>query len=175
MDNSAPGDLLAELFEEYVEWYLNLADTEGVLPRSISGVFEDGRQFIYLLDHLELHHMARSKYLSYLLVDQGSVAYACGGTVLKGDSDQGEIEEVLEVVAADSRRYFVGQWRVFRDDVGRIAGLRHLGTRAGDDPEKHPSSWFLTGAIRFTEAERVRFGEMLKNDRSELIFSDRKA
>ncbi len=46
--------LLADLFDEYTAWYLDLAEEYGTLPRSISGVNTNGEQFIYLLDDLDI-------------------------------------------------------------------------------------------------------------------------
>jgi len=166
-------DLLRELFEEYSEWYFSLAEENGVLPRSISGVAEDGRQFIYLIDGLTLQTMARNKYLRFVLDEHQSVAYAYGGLALRGESDLGEIEAVLDVVAADSTQYVMGHWRVFRDADGKVTGLKSMGTSEGNDPDKHPSSWFLAGAIRFTETERVKYGGIWEHAKSEVIFNDR--
>jgi hypothetical protein len=175
MDIQKSGALLPELFEEYSEWYLELAAGHGVLPRSISGVSAEGRQFIYLLDSLELHHMARNKYLRFVLDEQRSVAYAYGGIALRGDSDEGRVEEVLDVVAADSKRYIMGNWLVVRGEEGTVAGLKHMGTTTGDDPEKHPASWFLSGSIRFTDPERARYAVIWEQAAGEVTFSERSA
>jgi hypothetical protein len=166
-------ELLAELFEEYSEWYFSLAEENGVLPRSVSGVSEEGRQFIYLIEGLDMHHMARNKYLRFVLDEYHSVAYAYGGLALRGDSEQGEIEEVLDIVAADSKHFIMGHWRVSRGDEGKIIGLQHMGTSEGDDPEKHPSAWFLAGAIRFTEPEKVKFGSIWEQAKPDVMFNDR--
>jgi hypothetical protein len=165
--------LLRELFEEYSEWYFSLAEENGILPRSISGVAEDGRQFIYLIDGLTLQTMSRNKYLRFVLDEHRSIAYAYGGLALRGDSDLGEIEEVLDVVAADSKQYVLGHWRVFRGEDGKVTGLKPMGTSEGNDPEKHSSSWFLAGAIRFTDNERVKYGGIWEQARSEVIIKER--
>jgi hypothetical protein len=167
------GTLLEELFDEYSTWYLSLAAEEGVLPRSVSGVSGDGRQFIYMIDDLELHHMARNKYLRFVLDGNDSVAYAYGGLALRGDSDLGEIEEVLDVVAADSKRYILGQWKVIRSDGERITGLKHIGSRQGEDLDQQPVAWLLGGSIRFTEAEKGRFGSLWESARARVTFIDR--
>jgi hypothetical protein len=166
-------DLLRELFEEYSEWYFSLAEERGVLPRSISGVADNGKQFIYLIDDLTLQPMARNKYLRFVLDEHRSIAYAYGGLALRGDSDLGEIEEVLDVVAADSKQYVMGHWRVFRNADGKVTGLKPMGRREGNDPDKHPSSWFLAGAIRYTDAERLKYGGIWGAAISEVIFNDR--
>ncbi|NTV02874.1 MAG: hypothetical protein HGB04_08880 [Chlorobiaceae bacterium] len=175
MGELASGALLEELFEEYSEWYLCLAGDDGVLPRSISGVSGDGRQFIYMIDDLELHHMARNKYLRFVLDQNAAMAYAYAGLALRGDSDQAEIDEVLDVVVADAERYIIGHWKVIRREDGAIAGLKNLGTRQGDDLQKQPASWFLSGSIRFNEAEMARFGSIWEADRPGVTFNDRSA
>ena len=173
MENNPSTDSLAELFEEYCEWYLGLAEEYGALPRSISGVNRNGEQFIYLLDDLDLHHMARNKYLRFVLDEFGAESYAYGGIDLRGDSDEADVAEVLNVVAADAGRYISGDWRVTRDDDGRVADLASLGVRRGDDPEEHPGSWFLAGAVRFSEAEKTRFAALWDEAKPGVMFKDR--
>lgn len=166
-------ELLRELFEEYKEWYFSVAEEDGVLPRSISGIDADGKQFIYLLDELSLQTLARNKYLRYVLDAQRSVVYAYGGLALRGDSDLGEIEEVLDVVAASAEHYFIGQWKVIRGEDGDVTSLMPMGIREGDDLEKHPSTWFLAGAIRFSDAEKLKYGTLWEEAKPEVLFHDR--
>jgi len=173
MEKIPSEELLAELFGEYSEWYQSLAEAHGVLPRSISGVAGDGRQFIYLIDELELHHMARNKFIRFVLDEHGAQAYAYGGLALRGDSDAGEIEEVLDIVAADSGHYVMGHWRVNRNPEGKVSDLQHLGTSEGNDPETHPGTWFLAGSIRFSEAEKSKFEAIWKEAKPGVIFSAR--
>lgn len=175
MENNASHELLSDLFEEYAEWYMNLAEDNGILPRSLSGVSGEGLQFIYLIDSLELLPMARNKYIRFVLDEHSSVAYAYGGLALRGDSDMGEIQEVLDVVAADSGRYIMGQWRVTRGADGKLEALQHLGTTEGSDPEKHPATWYLTGAIRFSETEKSRFGSLWEQAKPDVTYNDRNA
>ncbi len=173
MEPDMSGEILADLFDEYSEWYLSLAAEYGSLPRSLSGLSKDGRQFIYLLDDLDLHHMMRNKYLRYVLDDFNAVAYAYGGIDLRGDSDVAEVAEVLSVSAADSEHYITGDWRVVRDEKGKVADLVHMGSRQGNDPEEHPGSWFLAGSVSFSEAEKTRFGALWNEEKSGVIFRDR--
>ena len=165
--------LLQELFEEYTEWYSRLAHDNGVLPRSLSGVDDSGSQFIYPLDTLELHHMARNKYIRYILDEHKAVAYAYGGVALRGDSDTGEVREILDIVAADAKHFILGHWRVYRSDEGGIEGLEYLGTSEGDDPEQHPAAWYLAGAIRFNESEKSRYGTLWSDSKSCVTYTGR--
>lgn len=173
MENDTSGQLLADLFDEYSEWYMGLAAEYGSLPRSLSGLSKEGGQFIYLLDDLELHHMIRNKYLRYILDELESVVYAYGGIDLRGDSDAAEVAEVLSVSAADSENYITGDWRVVRDEDGKVADLAHLGTRQGNDPEEHPGTWFMAGSVSFSALEKSRFGALWDEAKPGVIFRDR--
>lgn len=166
-------ELLRELFEEYSEWYFSVAEEDGVLPHSISGIAADGRQFIYLIDGLTLQPMARNKYLRFVLDEHQSVVYAYGTLALRGDSDLGEIEEVLDVVAANAKQYIMGHWKVIRGEGGKVTALKPMGVREGDDPEKYPSSWFLAGAIKFSDAEKLKYGSIWEEAKAEVLFHDR--
>ena len=77
-------ELLRELFEEYKEWYFSVAEEDGVLPRSISVIDADGKQFIYLLDDTVRRNVA-------LGVHDGVIDDARVWTVLR----QARLEEVV--------------------------------------------------------------------------------
>ena len=173
METTASRELLLDLFEEYSEWYISLAEDYGSLPRSISGIGKNGRQFIYFLDGLELHHMVRNKFMRFVLEDFSAIAYAYGSLDIRGDSEEGGLEEVLDIVAADTKQYISGSWRVIRDAESKVTGLEHLGTRDGDDPDKHSGSWFLSGSFRFTDAENVRYGALWQEAKPGVVFKDR--
>jgi len=175
METSASRELLADLFEEYSLWYSSLAEDYGTLPRSISGVGVDNRQFIYLLDQLELHHMVRNKFVRFVLDSMNSRAYAYASLDLRGESEDGELQELLDIVAADAAHYIMGSWRVVRAGDGRVTDLLHLGTREGDDIQKHPGSWFLAGSILFSEPEKARFGAIWEEAMAGVIFKERTA
>ena len=125
METTASRELLLDLFEEYSEWYISLAEDYGSLPRSISGIGKNGRQFIYFLDGLELHHMVRNKFMRFVLEDFSAIAYAYGSLDIRGDSEEGGLEEVLDIVAADTKQYISGSWRVIRDAESKVTGLEH--------------------------------------------------
>jgi hypothetical protein len=93
-----------------------------VLPRSISGISADGKQFIDLIDGLTLPPLVRNKYLRYILDEHHSAVYAYGVLALRGDSDMGEIEEVLDVVAANAEHYIMGHGKVIRGENGNVSG-----------------------------------------------------
>ena len=173
METSASRELLTDLFEEYSLWYSSLAEENGTLPRSISGVAEDGRQFLFLLDGLELHHMVRNKFIRFVLNELKSVAYAYGSLDRRGESDEGELVELLDIVAADAKHYITGSWQVIRGQDGRVIDLLHRGRSEGDDTEKHSGSWFLTGSIRFSEVEKARYGAIWEEAKPEVIFKER--
>jgi hypothetical protein len=172
MDTAASKELLADLFEEYSEWYKSLADDYGTLPRSISGVGENLQQFIYLLDSVELHHMVRNKFIRFVLDDFRAIAYVYGSLDIRGE---GELEEVLDIVAADAAHYIAGSWLVIRDGEGKVTDLVDKGTREGDDTENHSGSWFLSGSVSFTDAEKVRYGALWQDAQPCVVFKDRNA
>lgn len=172
MARSPHTDPIADLFEEYAAWYEALA-ADGHLPRTLSGVSGAGRQFIIMLDDLELLPMARNKYIRYLLEENGAVLYAYGGIALRGDSDLGVPQEELDVVAASSSDFMAGSWKVVRAPDGSVEELLHLGTRSGSDPQEHPGCWFLCGDVRFSEIERERFAALWEAAREGVVFSDR--
>jgi hypothetical protein len=173
METSASRELLTDLFEEYAQWYSSLAEENGTLPRSISGVAEDGRQFIFLLDALELHHMVRNKFVRFVLDELKSVAYAYGSLDIRGESDEGELVELLDIVAADAEHYIAGSWQVIRGQDGRVADLLHRGSSEGDDTEQHSGSWFLAGSIRFSEVEKARYSAIWEEAKAGIIFNQR--
>ncbi|NTU52876.1 MAG: hypothetical protein HGA97_04070 [Chlorobiaceae bacterium] len=175
MSSQGSTELLRTLFEEYSEWYFSLAEEEGVLPRSVSGVADDGKQFIYLMDSVSLPPLVRNKYIRFVLHEHHSKVYAYGGVALRGDSEFGEIEEVLDVVTADSTSYLIGHWRVLREEGGLLTGLQSMGIHEGDDLEKYPGTWFLAGAITFTDAERIKYGALWEQSKPEAMFTDRNA
>lgn len=165
--------MLAELFDEYSAWYLGLAEEYGTLPLSISGVNPKGEQFIYLLDDLDLHHMIRNKYLRFVLDRFGAVVYAYAGIDVRGDSTVAEVKEVLSIVAADKGSYFSGEWQVIWGEEGRVMDLADGEVRQGNDPGEHPGSWFLAGAVNFSEAENARFSALWAKAKPDVIFKGR--
>ena len=51
--------------------------------------------------------------------------------------------------------------------------LAERGVRRGSDPGEHPGSWFLTGAVSFSEAEKTRFSALWTDAKPGVIFKDR--
>ena len=119
--------------------------------------------------------MARNKYIRFVLLELGSVAYAYGSPEIRGDSNEGQIEEVLDVVAASAGWYMRGSWRVIRGDDGSVAGLVHTGTSEGDDPENHAGAWFLAGSSRFTDTEKARYAALWEKARPDVVLKERHA
>ncbi len=48
-----------------------------------------------------------------------------------------------------------------------------MGVRQGDDPEKYPASRYLDGAIRFTDAEKQKYGGLWEEATPEVLFHNR--
>ena len=51
--------------------------------------------------------------------------------------------------------------------------LAERGVRRGSDPGEHPGSWFLAGAVSFSEAEKTRFSALWEKAKPDVIFKDR--
>ena len=117
--------------------------------------------------------MMRNKYLRFVLDEFGAVLYVYAGIDVRGDSTVAEVEEVLSIVAADKGRYLSGEWQVIRGEEGRVMELVERGVRQGNDPGEHPGSWFLTGAVRFSETEKTRFTALWDETKPGVMFKDR--
>ena len=55
-----------------------------------------------------------------------------------------------------------------------VMDLAEKGIRHGSDPGEHPGSWFLTGAVNFSETENARFNALWEKARPDVLFKDRK-
>ena len=51
--------------------------------------------------------------------------------------------------------------------------LAERGVRSGSDPGEHPGTWFLAGAVSFSEAENKRFSALWEKAKPDVIFKDR--
>ena len=60
-----------------------------------------------------------------------------------------------------------------RGDKGRVMDLAERGVCLGSDPGEHPGSWFLAGAVSFSEAENTRFSALWEKAKPDVIFKDR--
>ena len=166
-------DLIHQLFEEYTLWYANLIKDSGRLPRSVSGVSEDGNQFTLIVDGLDFNHIERHNFIKSVLESEQSIAYAYGSLMMTGTDKKDEFEERLVIIAANSQHYVWGEWRVFRNSDGDAIGLQHSSTHEGDDPDDNPGAWFLTNALSFSKKDRVKFEGIWKHLREDAQFRNR--
>ncbi len=59
------------------------------------------------------------------------------------------------------------------NDRLELEAIADRGARHGNDPGDHPGSWFLAGAVSFSEAEKTRFSALWEKARPDVIFKDR--
>jgi hypothetical protein len=67
----------------------------------------------------------------------------------------------------------MGHWKLIRGEEGDVTTLMLVGRIEGDDTQKCPASWFLCGAIRFTDAEKLKYGNFWEEAQGGKLFSDR--
>ena len=168
-------DLIRQLFDDHSLWHANLVRDYGRLPRTVTGVSVDGKQFLLIVEELNFNHVERHKFIKTVLESEKSTAFAYGSLVIATTTDESnEFEEQLEIVAANSRRYICGSWRVIRDSDGFAMELQHLCDSERDNPEKYPLAWFLTDAPVVSKSERLRYETIWSHIRNDARFTNRK-
>ena len=70
--------LLQSLFDEFVTLYKGVAFNSGAVPRTLSGVSADGRQFIVNLTGLSFSSTELHAFMKTVLAAESAVAYATG-------------------------------------------------------------------------------------------------
>jgi hypothetical protein len=169
-------DFAQTLFNEFVVWYTNLVKTHGQIPRALTGVSEDGAQFILILDGLGLNHVERHKFIKFVLESERSIAYAYGSLNMSTTDIEDQLEEVLDIIVADAQHYVAGTWRVVRDDAGRATELKQKGSYEGDDPGQYPGppgTWYLRGSRNWSRSEAKELAEVWSRAREKALFRHR--
>lgn len=59
------------------------------------------------------------------------------------------------------------------NDRLELEAIADKGALHGNDPGEHPGSWFLSGAVNFSEAEKKRFSALWEKAKPDVIFKDR--
>lgn len=160
-------DLVHQLLDEYSVWYASLVKNNGRLPRSISGVSDDGNQFTLIVEGVNFNHVERHEFIKTILEIEKSRAFVYGSLSMT------PTDEVLDIIAADSQRYIVGTWRVIRASDGRALELQYLHTNEGSDPEKIPGAWFLTNALSISKVDRLKYEDIWKHLSKDAHFRNR--
>ena len=164
--------LAQELFNEFVQWYSNLVEQNGRIPRAISGVSVSGQQFIFILDGLHLNQVERNKLVKQALAEEGAMVFAYGSLLAAYDEDTDQTTEELSITAGTSTNFIQGKWSVLRDNNG-TPHLQHVKTISADDPQKYPTTWFLTSSNALSKIDEKRFGQLWKTLRKDAQFRKR--
>lgn len=159
--------MVHQLFNEYSLWYVNLVKDYGRLPRSVSGVSDDGKQFILIVEGLNFNPAERHQFIKTILEIEKSEAFVYGSLSMT------PTDEVFDITAANSQRYIVGTWRVIRASDGRAIDLQYLYTNEGQDPEKFPGAWFLTNALSVSKEDKLRYEDIWEHLRKDAQFKNR--
>ncbi len=145
-------DELVDLLNEFAVWYHRLSE-KGLLPRTLSGINDSGKQFLLRLDDVTLSNDERHQLIHTILREEAAVCYAYGGMI------QQEQGEHLTLVIATEEQYVIGSWQVLREEGIQ---LEHKELWEGDNPEEVPAAWFLTPAVRVSDADRLRYQAIWK-------------
>jgi hypothetical protein len=168
----AKENLLNALYSEYVQWYIEIANKGGHIPRSISGVDKNGNQFIFVLEGFNLDHIERDNFIKVILKEELSTHYAYG-TLMNAFNDESEmLEEELNVITASAERYIYGVFTVLRSESGSME-LKSKGVWEGDDPENYPGMWFLSNPPVLPDVDLKKYVKMWKASRNEAFFKQR--
>jgi hypothetical protein len=160
---------LLELLNEFAYWYRKLAE-KGVLPRALSGINAQGKQFLIRLDGLTLDHQERHKLIHTILKAEQSVCYAYGGVVSAEGGDDAQSTTQLRLIAATGAYFVMGAW-----EVGHKPPLRFEQSDLweGDNPEEIASAWFLTNAVEVSEEEAARYRKIWGQMRDQALILQR--
>ena len=161
--------IVQTLFNEFSQWYSNLVEQHGRVPKAVSGVSSSGDQFIFILDGLRLDHVERNNLVIQTLEEEGAIVFAYASLFASYDEDTDITKEVLAITAGTSEIFMEGSWSVLRDDDG-TPQLQHIKTFSADDPENYPNSWFLTSSHALSKNEGQRSSEMWKTLRKDAQF-----
>ena len=108
------------LFDEFSQYYSNLVEERGRIPRAISGVSACGDQFIFILDGLRLDHNERRKLVIQALKEEAAIIYAYGSLVGAYDEDEDQVNEELSISVGNSSTYIAGEWAVHAKRMSKI-------------------------------------------------------
>jgi hypothetical protein len=165
--------MMQELFDEFSQWYLELIEQQGLIPRAVSGVSSSGQQFIFILDGLRMDHVERNKLIKAALAAEGAKFFAYGSLMGGYDEATDQIEEELSIYAGTAEKFIGGKWFVGRNENG-LPTIKHIRTINGDDPQEYPTTWFLTRSNALSQEDEQRYGEIWKSLREDAQFMQRR-
>jgi len=150
-------NLLQSLFNEFTSWHRGMALNNGAVPKTLSGVAADGRQFIVQLSGIRVRSNELYSFMKTVLAVENAVAYATG-CLLGHTGEQGELVEEIYVVSASSNACIQGFATLERDADNVITGLGNFTEYADCCPEDSVYTSLLSGVANGTaSAEADRF------------------
>jgi hypothetical protein len=164
--------VMLQLFEEFSQWYSNLAVKHGRIPKALSGVSPSGRQFIFVMDGLRLGHVERNKLAKFALAQEGATIFAYGSLMAVYNEDTEQVSEQLTVSAGTSEKFIEGTWSVDRN-ANKSPKLTHIKTIQRDDPQNYPNTWFLTSANPLSSADEETYAKAWGVMLGKVIFRQR--
>jgi len=164
--------VMQQLFEEFSQWYSNLAHEHGRIPKALSGVSPSGRQFILILDGLRLDHVERNKLAKFVLAEEGANVFAYGSLMAVYNEDTERTREVLTISAGTSEKFVEGTWSVNRG-VNENPKLTYEKSFQRDDPKNYPNTWFLTSENSLTKSDERKYAKIWSAIRGKAIFRQR--
>jgi hypothetical protein len=109
-------------------YYRTLALEYGKIPKVFTLVKEDGRQFLFFVDDLQMEREEESDFLTFIVKEEDAVCYARGGLFVQENEQQ-----TIEVYISD-RHDPQGIWceaKLTRDRDGRPAALSDFHKQLG--------------------------------------------
>ena len=120
-------------------YYRTLALEHGKIPKVFTLVKEDGHQFLFFVDDLQMEREEESDFLTFIVKEENAVCYARGGLFVQENEQQ-----TIEVYISD-RHDPQGIWceaKLTRDRDGRPADLSDFHKQLGPR-EKILYSWLF--------------------------------
>jgi len=135
--------LLQSLHDEFVALYKGIAFNSGAVPRTLSGVSADGKQFIVQLTGLSFSSADLHAFMKTVLAAENAVAYATG-CWMEQYGEQGELIEGIYVVTASSNECIQGFATLQRDADGTVTKLGNFSKHEDYSPQESVQTSLLT-------------------------------
>jgi len=163
---------IQNLYSEYVQYYRNMATNNRVIPKSISGVDENGKQFVFNMTGFNLDHTERDNFIQVILQEENSISYAYGVLTTVNNEQGDRPSEELAIIAATKEIYIQGLFSVIRLEGGSII-LKNICVIDGDDPNKSPILSFLSSPSSLSKLDRLKYIKMWNASRNNVMRQQR--
>jgi len=143
--------LLHALFNEFTSWHRGMALNHGVVPKTLSGVAADGRQFLVQLTGIRVRSTELHAFMQTVLAAENAIAYATG-SLMGHTGEQGELVEEIYIVSASSTACIQGFATLQKDADNAITGLGDFSRYEDCCPEDSVHTSLLAGVDAGTTA-----------------------